>query len=242
MALATGLAAAPSNAAVPATAQETHAAQASAVKTSASPSAASSQSTSSEEQEIEGFLHAPAVRSLARSLHLSLNTTDNILLGLNFGILALAIAIPLIRITPRIIRRRTMTLRHNLASAQKLTQDARARLSAVEAQLAKLGDEIQQLRGTMEEEIKEDEARIRTSMEEERTRIVAEAEQEINLAGIQARRGLRRYAAELAVQHASEQVALSPETDRALIAEFAASLTQDRGDGAQKKSGAGGKN
>lgn len=240
-ALAVGVAAVPSRATALAAAQGAAAAQTSAAKTNASQAAPASQATDPEEQEIEGFLHAPAVRSMARTLHLSLEATDNIFLGINFAIIALAIAIPLIRITPKIIRKRTMTLRHNLSSANKLTENAQARLIAVEEQLSQLGGEIDKLRSEMEQELQKDEVRIKGSIEEERARIVAAAEQEINLAGVQARRGLRKFTAELAVKHASEQMALSPETDRALIAEFSASMMKDRDGASRGKNGAGGK-
>ena len=46
------------------------------------------------------------------------------------------------------------------------------------------------------------------------------AEQEISSAAAQARRGLRTFAAELAVDRAAGQLKLTPETDQALIAEF----------------------
>lgn len=186
-----------------------------------------------EEQQINGFLHAPAVKAVARFLHLSLDATDAIFLGINYVIILLVILIPLGRFMPKVLRRRRQTLRHNLESARKLTEEATARLSAVEAQLAKLGEEIGRFRGEVEAELRSDETRIKGTIEEESARIVAAAEQEIGLAAIQAQRGLRKFAAELAVEHAGRHIALSPETDRALVAEFAESI-------AQHKNGSGG--
>ena len=55
---------------------------------------------------------------------------------------------------------------------------------------------------------------------QESARIVASAEQEIGMAAAQATRGLRNFAADLAIDQASRQLKLTPETDRALIAEF----------------------
>jgi F-type H+-transporting ATPase subunit b len=40
------------------------------------------------------------------------------------------------------------------------------------------------------------------------------------MAAAQATRGLRNFAADLAIDQASRQLKLTPETDRALIAEF----------------------
>jgi F-type H+-transporting ATPase subunit b len=178
----------------------------------------------SEEDQLNGFLHSAALQGLARFLHLSLEATDNIFLGLNYLIIFLAILIPLGRFMPKVIRKRSQTLRHNLESARKVTEEATARLNAVEAQLAKLGDEINKFRSEVEAELKNDEARIKGSIEEESARIIAAAEQEISLAAVQARRGLRKFAAELAVEHAARQMELTPEADRVLVAEFAANV------------------
>ena len=178
-----------------------------------------------EEEQINGFLHSPAVQALARTLHLSLSTTDTIFLDLNYFIIFAAIGIPLARFMPKVLRKRSITLRHNLESAHKMTEEATARLNSVEAQLAKLGDEIGKFRAEIEAELKNDEARIKGSMEEESARIVAAAEQEISMAAVQAQRGLRKFAAELAVDHAAKQIELSPEMDQALIAEFAANVS-----------------
>jgi F-type H+-transporting ATPase subunit b len=177
-----------------------------------------------EEEQINGFLHAPAVQALARFLHLSLSTTDTIFLDLNYFIIFAAIGIPLARVMPKILRKRSITLRHNLDSARKMSEEAKARMDSVEEKLSRLGEEIEKFRSEIEAELKNDEARIKGSIEEESVRIVAAAEQEIHLATVQAQRNLRKLAAELAVDHAARQMALSAETDRELIAEFAASI------------------
>jgi F-type H+-transporting ATPase subunit b len=95
----------------------------------------------------------------------------------------------------------------------------------VEAQLARLDDEIAKIRANVEEESKQDEARIKASIEEERARIVASAEQEITAAAAHAQRGLRHFAADLAIESAARQLILTPETDRALIDEFVSDTT-----------------
>ena len=121
---------------------------------------------------------------------------------------------------PKIIRKRSATLSQNLEVARKTTADANTRLSAVEAQLARLDEEIARIRAQVEEESKLDEQRIKASIGEESARIVASAEQEISVAAAQARRGLRHFAADLAIDQAAKQLVLTPETDRALISEF----------------------
>ena len=174
----------------------------------------------SEREENNIYRHTELVHSLARVFHLDIETMARLLEALNFAIIALAIIIPLARVMPKVIRKRSETLRHDLESARKLTEDANARLSAVEAKMARLDQEIAEIRAHVEEESKNDEARIKSTIEEERTRIVAAAEQEIASAAAQAKRGLRNFAADLAIERAAKQLVLTPETDRALIAEF----------------------
>ncbi len=94
---------------------------------------------------------------------------------------------------------------------------------------------MQKFRAQVEQDSLEDEKRIKASLSEESARIVAAAEQEINVAAAQVRRGLRDFAADLAIEQASKQLALTPETDRALIAEFVAGVSGEA-------SGKGGRN
>lgn len=198
-----------------------------AAATAPSAGSAAAEAPASEEDQEKAFLHAPIVQSVARVLHLKVDTTIDILLGINFAIIVLLIAVPLGRLMPRIVRKRSQTLRHSLQTARDATADARARLSAVEAKLAGLDEEMQKLRGQVEQESLEEEKRIKAALGEESARIVAAAEQEIGVAATQARRGLRNFAADLAIEQAARQVALTPETDRALIAEFIAGVASD---------------
>ncbi|HKF47984.1 MAG TPA: ATP synthase F0 subunit B [Terracidiphilus sp.] len=150
---------------------------------------------------------------------------------INSTIILLVIFIPLFKILPKVMRKRSQTLRQNLDDARKTTADANTRLSAVEAKLAKLDEEIAGIRARVEEESKQDEVRIKASIQEESARIVASAEQEIAAAAEQAQRGLRHFAADLAIENAARQLVLTPETDRALIAEF---VSEAAGNGAAK--------
>jgi F-type H+-transporting ATPase subunit b len=194
-----------------------------AAKTGSAPA----ENSSSDDDQEKSFLYSPAVESLARILHLKLETTVHIFLGINFAVIFLLIAVPLGRYMPRIIRKRAQTLSHDLRTAREATAEAKARLSAVEAKLAGLGEEIQKFRAEVEQEALEDEKRIKASLGEESARIVAAAEQEIGLAAAQARRGLRSFATDLAIEQAAKQLALTPETDRALISEFISGVSSE---------------
>jgi F-type H+-transporting ATPase subunit b len=181
-------------------------------------SKAGTNETAAEDENV--YRHTPLVQSLAKTFHLDVETTARLFEDINFAIIALAIIIPLVRVVPKVIRQRSLTLKHDLESARKTTADANARLSAVEAKLSKLDAEIAAIRTQVEEESKQDEVRIKASIGEESGRIVAAAEQEIAVAAAQARRGLRHFAADLAIDQAAKQLVLTPETDRALLAEF----------------------
>ena len=106
-----------------------------------------------------------------------------------------------------------------------------SRLSAVEAKLASLDQEIAKFRAEVEQQIAQDEQRGKAALEEESARIVASAEQEIGVAAAQAKRSLRHFAADLAIDQAVKKLVLTPETDRALIAEFVSETGRDENGG-----------
>jgi F-type H+-transporting ATPase subunit b len=173
-----------------------------------------------EEQENDEYRHAPIVESLAKLMHMDVETAARTFEIFNVGVVVLGIVIPLIRIMPRLLRSRTQKIQVDMESARRTADDANKRLSAVEAKLASLDNEIAKFRTEVEEQIAQDEQRGKAALEEERTRIVASAEAEISVAAAQAKRSLRTFAADLAIDQAAKQLVLTPETDRALIAQF----------------------
>ena len=192
----------------------------------AAPEAAKPEAAKSEEEANNVYRHTALVTATAKALHLPVETTARGLEFINFAIIALAILIPLVKFMPKVIRKRSQTLLHNIESARKVTEDANTRLSAIEAKLSGLDEEIAAIRAQVEQESVGDEARIKATLEEESARIVASAEQEISVAAAQARRGLRHFAADLAIEQAAKQMVLTPEVDKALIAEFSADLAK----------------
>lgn len=173
-----------------------------------------------EEAENDQYRHAPIVQSLARLMHMDVETAARTFEIFNVSVVVLGIVIPLVRIMPRLIRGRTQKIQANMEAARRTSEDAGKRLTAVEAKLASLDNEIARFRAEVEEQIAQDEQRGKAVLEEERTRIVVSAEAEINVAAAQARRSLRHFAADLAIEQATKKLELTPETDRALIAEF----------------------
>lgn len=193
---------------------------------------AGKEAAKSETVDENKFRHTPLVEASAKALHLPVETMARTYEFINFAIIALAIGIPLFRILPRLIKARGAKIRDDIESARKVTEDANARLAAVEEKLASLGAEIEQFRAEVEQESLQDQARIKAAMEEESVRIVSSAGQEIGAASAQAQRSLRRFAAELAIEQAARQLVVTPEADRALIAEFASAVGAPNPNGA----------
>lgn len=186
---------------------------------------------SEEERQAQAFLHeGPIVKWTAKTFNLSIAASAVLYEIVNFLIIFLAIVVPLARFLPKYLRQRKMKLRDDLESARKVSEDASARLSAVEAKLAKIDEEIRKFRSDVEAESQGDEARIKASLTEESARIVEAAEQEIGMAAAQARRGLRHFAADLAIDQAAKQLNLTPEIDRELIAEFVGDAVRSAGE------------
>lgn len=211
---------------IPVKAHAQEAATAQQREASTQESAAAPEKPSQEEQE-QAFLNAPVIYKIAGLLHISEPAARVIFLLLNFAIIFFAIVIPLSRMMPKIFRKRTQNLRHNLDEARKASEEARMRMSAVEAKLAGLDREIASFRTQVEQESQEDEKRIKASIKEETERIVASAEQEINVAAAHARRSLQIFASDLAIENAAQQLKLTPEMDRALISQFIAQLANE---------------
>jgi F-type H+-transporting ATPase subunit b len=140
-ALAAGVAVAPMRAA----AQQAPATQ------SSTPDVQAGTSYSEEEKQNRAFLYeGPVVKWTAQKLGLPIETTAVIYEIVNFLIIALAIVVPLMRFLPKFLRGRKDKLAGDLAAARKVTEDANARLSAVEAKLSKLDEEIQKFRTEVE--------------------------------------------------------------------------------------------
>jgi len=195
--------------------------------------------TKAEEDETAQFRHSPTVAWFSKVLHLDIETTAKMFEYINFAVIVLAVGIPLVRWLPKMFRQRSARLRADLEVAQAKTADANERLSAVEAKLAGLDAEINAIRKQVDEDMRADEVRSKTAIEEETARIVASAQQEIAMAGTQAQRGLRQFAAQMAVDRALSQLTLDAETDHALIAEFASEID---GSGRRKHANKGERN
>jgi F-type H+-transporting ATPase subunit b len=203
--------------------------QTAAPTTAASTPATTEAPKSQEEQNKAFLLEGPIVKWTAKTFNLSAETASGIFQFFNFAIIVLLVGVPIVRVMPKIFHKRSETLGASLKTAREATANANTRLSAVEAKLAGLDDEIKKFRAEVERESLEDEARIKAALQEESARIVQAAEQELSVAAAQAQRNLRHFAANLAVEQAAKQLTLTPETDKALIAEFIGQVANGKG-------------
>jgi F-type H+-transporting ATPase subunit b len=69
------------------------------------------------------------------------------------------------------------------------------------------------------------EQRIKATVEDEKVKILAAAEQEITAATSHAQKQLQQYAAGLAIEQAANKLVVSAETDRLLVQGFGQRLT-----------------
>jgi F-type H+-transporting ATPase subunit b len=199
------------------------------------PEAAQPKEKSEKDQSNAFRLEGPAVKWASKTFNAPPEVVATTFEYLNFAIIVFGVGIPLYRWLPKFLRARSEKVRSDLESARKVTEDANTRLSAIESKLSGLDGEIEKIRAQVEVESRQDETRIKSSIAEESTRIVAAAEQEISASAAQAQRSLRRFAADLAIDQATKQLVLTPQADQALISEFL-------GDLAQKSASKGGQN
>lgn len=183
--------------------------------------------------EEEQYLHSPVVQSIAKAMNIKTETASNIFLIFNSAIIWAGIIWLLVKVMPKAFRTRSGTIEKALVDARSATEEAKNRLSAVEARLAKLDSEIDAIRKQAEHDSAEDEKRIKALLEEERKRIVESAEQEIESFGLAAQRDLKRVAADLAVERALQRIHLGADADRILVQEFTSDLAGTKSNGGQ---------
>lgn len=180
-----------------------------------------------EGEEADAIRNAPAVKWIARHTGLTNNGAYWLCIGLNFAVIFFAIAGLMRKMLPGYFRGRTSTIQQGIEEARKMSEDARRRLAEVEGRLSRLDADIAAMQREADENAKAEEQRLLAAGEEERRRIVTSAEQEIETAANTARRELKAYVAELAVQLAEKKIRVSKDTDEALVRAFTAQMGKD---------------
>lgn len=207
-------------AATPAPEKSSHQAEQEQVSGEAGRAEPAKESSRAEGDENAEFKESASVKALARLVGVSPHTMYQILLVINFLIIAGLIFWIAKGRVPEMFRARTREIQKNLEESRRASEEAGRRLAEIEERLAKLNDEIGALRAAAEGDARAEEERIRALAEADKRKIVESAEQEIEAAAGQARRGLKAFTAELAVALAEKKIKVDPNTDKALVRNF----------------------
>lgn len=196
-----------------------------------SPAQQSSVEAEQEEDETAIYRHSATVRFMGRKLGMTPERAATTFEFLNFFVLAAAVIWFLARALPKSFRGRSSNIQKQLLDARSVTEQASVRLNSVEDRLGKLDEQIAGMRHQFDTDAAAEEQRMRASVEAEKAKIFAAADQEIQAATGEARRQLQQYAADLAIEQAAKRLVVSAETDRLLVQNFARRLAHAAGEG-----------
>jgi F-type H+-transporting ATPase subunit b len=171
--------------------------------------------------ETDAYRMSPPVVKIGAAMGMKPETAANVFTIFNILILIGGVGYGLAKLLPKAFRTRNTAIQKHLVDARTATEEATARLSSVEDRLAKLDDQIAAMRSQAEADSARDEQRILASVEEEKNKILAAAEADIQTATSLARRDIQKYAAELAIEQAARKLVVTAETDRLLVESFA---------------------
>jgi F-type H+-transporting ATPase subunit b len=174
--------------------------------------------------ENDEYRHSATVAKLGKMLGMNTEQAATAFTVFNFLILVIALGYIMAKMLPKAFKARNTAIQKNLVDARTATEEATVRLSSVEDRLAKLDEQIATMRTQATADTARDEQRLRAGVEDERAKIVAAAEAEIENATTQARRDIQRYAVELAVEQAARRLVITADTDRTLVENFAQRL------------------
>lgn len=174
--------------------------------------------------ETDQYRMSEPVVKLGAMLGMKPETAANVFTIFNIVLLFAGVGYGLMKTLPKAFRNRSTAIQKDLVDARTATEEATARLTSVEDRLAKLDDQIAAMRAHAEADSARDEQRILASVEDEKNKIVAAAEAEIQSATTLARRDIQKYAAELAIEQAARKLVVTAETDRLLVESFAHKL------------------
>ena len=178
-------------------------------------------------EENAQFRQSPSVKWLSSHLNIPLGAAYWVFISINFAIVAAFILWGMKKTMPGFFRNRSGEISRALAEARRSSSDAQTRLSEIESRLARIDAEVADMRAQAEQGAAAEDQRARAAADEEKQRILTAAEQEIDAAARTARRDLKTYAASLAVELAERRIQIDPNTDRALVSQFARQFGKD---------------
>lgn len=177
------------------------------------------------------YRHSPMVHSLAKRFGLSVEATSRLFEIINFIFLVILLVWGVAKIMPKALRARTERIRNGLQQARTATENANRRLAGIEERLSHLDGEIDAIRKQAEQETVIEEKRLRDALEQEKQSILESAVQDIDAASKNAQSQLKKLAAQLVIEHAKRQIAVTPEADQTLVAGFLAELNEKHSSG-----------
>jgi F-type H+-transporting ATPase subunit b len=213
--------------AAPVRAQATGVSNAAGASGAGASSAKGPEKSDQEIDENDAYLHSPMVVKIGGMMGMDRDRSATVFQLANFLIFAALVGWAVVKVVPKVMRDRGSAIQKQLVDARTATEEASARLSSVQERLGRLDGEIAAMRAQAVEDAARDEARIKASVEEEKQKILAAAEQEIAAATGHAQKALQQYAAELAIEQAGRKLVVSAETDRLLVQGFAQRLAGD---------------
>ena len=182
------------------------------------------------------FKESPSVHWLSEKLHVSMPAANWISIAINFLVLAWLVDLVFRRkglqfmgmpALPAARRDFSENIRKQMEDAQRASEDANRRLHEIEGKLAQIGSEIAEFEAQAATQQRNEEAALKSAIEEERQRILATAKQEIESASANALRQLRAHAAELAISLAEKKIQVDGATDQVLVRDFVNQLGKD---------------
>jgi F-type H+-transporting ATPase subunit b len=186
--------------------------------------AKNSEAPEAEKDEEAQFKESGSVKWLGKKLGLDPTQAYWASWILNFLIIAGLIVFALKANLPTIFRERTAAIQKGIEEARRASAESAARLSDIESRLSRLDSDIAEMRSQAEKDAAAEDERLRAATEEEKRKIIQNAEQEIAAAANAARRELKQFAAELAISLAEKKISVSEAADRALVREFSSHL------------------
>ena len=148
----------------------------------------------------------------------------------NFVLLFGGLAYYLRRPLREFLQARTRGIQEGLSNGKRAQEEAEGKMSAIEARLARLDEEIDGLRQEATRESEEERRRIIDSSHAEAEKVVAMARREIEGLQRSARMELKAHVARLAVELAGERLRrdLGPDQNQRIISRFVESLKENR--------------
>jgi F-type H+-transporting ATPase subunit b len=201
-----------------------------AASTASGAATADAQSGDKADQEVDEtaeYRHSAMVKHIGGMVGMDAERSAKVFEWANFLLLAAGIGWVVAKMLPQTLKGRSSAIQKDLVDARSATEEANARMGAVEERLSKLDGDIAAMRKQAEQDSLRDEQRILATVEDEKKKIVEAAEQEIAAATSHAQKALQQFAAELAIEQAARKLVVSAETDRLLVQGFAQRLAGD---------------